>query len=257
MLKQSPNRNQRTKGFKVKQGLKIFTLIAVGIWLLYQLKHSYDKKSNEESSLKILENLKASIETKTLGRKGSQPWTNKPYELMDDTEENEHERVKEQSRGVEDYLVGLGHDRDKVVEEEENEEAEDLIDEEDKEKEEPNEEDVEDIGKHMEDMSVLEDQGHDDGEKDTQATSEEHYKERGASRVVMQVTQSLGSEFEFGGSRNVKGERVENSEKSVKEKQLKQIMGPSSVHTTDSSPKVVDHVPIEHGSFPNVLFERE
>lgn len=237
MLKQSPNRNQRTKGFKVKQGFKIFTLIAVGIWLLYQLKHSHDKKSYEESSAKVFENLKAGPEAKKLGRKGFQPWINyKPLELMDDSEETEPERVK-------------GQNEDKV-EEEESEEVEDLIDEEDKKKEEQNEdEDGEDVGKQMEDMNLLEEQARDEGENDTQATSEEHNKETGAFRVVMRVTKSLGSEFEFEGLRKVK--EVESSERVGTEKQKKKIVVPDN-----SSAKVVGNVIVEHGSFPNVLLTK-
>ncbi|PQQ10772.1 neurofilament medium polypeptide [Prunus yedoensis var. nudiflora] len=53
MLKQSPSRNQRSKGFKVKHALQMFLLLAICIWLLYQLKHSHDKKAYEESSAKI------------------------------------------------------------------------------------------------------------------------------------------------------------------------------------------------------------
>ncbi|KAK7351518.1 hypothetical protein VNO77_11039 [Canavalia gladiata] len=245
MSKQTSNRNHRTKGFKVKQGLKIFILIALGIWLLYQLKHLYDKKSYED--------LKASPETKTLGRKGFQPWINKPYELRDDSQEKEGERLKEQSSGGDDDIVGHGRDR---VEEEDTEEVEDLIDEEDKEKEEQNEdEDGEDMGKQMEDMRLLDDQSHDEGEKDTLATSEEHFKEIGASRVVMQVTQSLGSEFEFGGLRNVKEDEVESSQKSRKEKQKKKVKDLKEVivQTTHSSSKVVDNETVEHGLYPNVL----
>ncbi|TKY74513.1 hypothetical protein E2542_SST03276 [Spatholobus suberectus] len=249
MLKQSANRNQRTKGFKVKQGFEIFTMIAVGIWLLYQLKHPHDKRSYEESSAKIFGNLKAGPEAKKLGigRRGLEPWINKPLELMDDTEENEPERVKERSSGGDDDIVGHGGDK---VEEEESEEVEDLIDVEDKEKEEQNEdEDGEDMGKQMEDMSLLEDQGHDEGEKDSQAANEKHNKETGASRVVMRVTKSLGSEFEFGGLRKVKEEEVENS-KRVQQK--KKIMDPSN-----SSPKVVDNVTIENGSFQMSYLQKE
>lgn len=228
MWKQSPKRNQRTKGFKVKQGFKIFTLIVVGIWLLYQLKHSHDKKSYEENSAKIFGNLKAGPENKKLGRKELHPWTNnKPFELMEDTEENEHGGVKEQSGGIED-------DADKV-EEEESEEVEDLIDVEDKEKEQNEDEDGENMGKLMEDMSLLEDQSHDEGAKDTQETSEELNKENGASSVVMRVTKSLGSEFEFGGLRKVKEEELEILKRVGTEKQKEKIMVPSN-----TGPKVVD-----------------
>ncbi|KAK7311743.1 hypothetical protein RJT34_10070 [Clitoria ternatea] len=250
MFKQSPNRNQRTKELKVKRGFKIFTLIAFVIWLLYQLKHSHDKKSYEGSSPKVFENLKVGPETKNLGRKGFQPWINKPYELMDGAEKKEPERVKEQNSGGDEDIVGH---------EEEPEEVEDLIDEEDQEKEEQNDDDDDEEGEEEKEMGkLIEDQGHDEGEKDTQATSEKHYKEIGASKVVMRVTQSLGSEFEFGGSRKVK--EVENSEKFGTVKQLKKIMDPSRVivHATDSnsSPKVVDNVTIKHGSYPNVLLTK-
>ena len=155
MLKQWPNRNQRTKGFMMKQGIQIFALIAVIIWLLFQLNHSHDKRKppHEESSAQVYEKLKDIYETKKLGRKGFHPWINKPYGLMDETELAE--RVVEHSSGGDDDIVG-GHDTDRVDEvEEEPEEVEDLIDEEDKEKE---EEEIE------EDMSLLEDHGHHEGE---------------------------------------------------------------------------------------------
>lgn len=89
----------KTNGYKVKQGLKIFTLIAAAIWLLYQLKHSH--------------------ETKVLGRKGFEFWMKNPYELMGGIE------IEENS--------GLGKDivdRDRV-EEEEPGEIEDVVEEED------------------------------------------------------------------------------------------------------------------------------
>ena len=247
MLKQLPNRYHRTKGFKAKQGFKIFTLIVVGMWLLYKLKqYSHDKK--QETSAKIFENLKAGSETKNLGRKGLEPWSNdKLLELMEDTEENEHER--------DDSIVGHGGER---IEEEESEEVEDLIDEQDKEREEQNEdEDGEDMGKQMEDMQLLENEDDEEGEKDTQSKSEKHNKE-GTSRVVMRMTKSLGSEFEFGGLKKVEEEEVGNSERIETKKQKKEIINSSKVisHTSDSSPKVVENVRIVHGSFPNVLLTK-
>jgi len=128
MLKQSPNRNPRTNGYKVKQGLQIFTLIVVGIWLLYQLKHSH--------------------ENKILGRKGLQLWMKKPYELMGD--------AKERKTKI-------------VMEEEEPEDVDDMIDEEDKEEDEENE-------AIDEDMSLFEYQRHTEGEKETQPTTQKHFK---------------------------------------------------------------------------------
>ncbi|XP_045799374.1 leiomodin-3-like [Trifolium pratense] len=147
MLKQSPNRNQRTNGYKVKQGLKIFTLIVLAIWLLYQLKHSQ--------------------ETKILGRKGFHLWMNKPYELIGDAKKKKPEIVIEENNGEGDDNVGYNRDR---VEDEEPEEVEDTIDDENKEEEEENE-------AMEEDMSLFEYQGHTEGEKDTQSTTKRHRKE--------------------------------------------------------------------------------
>ncbi|BAT78383.1 uncharacterized protein HKW66_Vig0100640 [Vigna angularis] len=232
MLKQVSNRNQRTKGFKVKQGFKIFTLIVAGIWLLHQLKqHSHEKMPYEETSAKTFETLKVGSETKRLGRKGLQPRSNDKLFELEDTEENELER--------DDSIVG--HDGERT-EEEESEEVEDLIDEQDKEKEEQNEdEDSEEMGKQMEDMSLLEDEGHDEGENDTQSKSEKYNKETGASRVFMRMTKSLGSEFEFGELRKVKEEQVGSSKGLDTEKQKKKIMDSSKVigHSTDSFPNVL------------------
>jgi len=246
MLKQLPKRNHRTKGFKAKQGFKIFALIVVGVWLLYQLKqYSRDKKLSEETSAKIFENVKAASETRKLGRKGLQPLSNgKVFELMEDTEENEHERDD------------IGHDGERI-EEEESEEVEDLNDEQDKEKEEQNE-DGEDIEKQMEDMHLLENEDHDEGEKDRKSESEKYNKETGASRIVMRMTKSLGSEFEFGGLKKVEEEEVGNSERIETEKQKKEIMNSSKVngHSSDSSPKVAENVRIGHGSFPNALLTK-
>ncbi|KAK7352924.1 hypothetical protein VNO80_18355 [Phaseolus coccineus] len=223
MLKQLPNRNHRTKGFKAKQGFKIFTLIVVGIWLLYKLKqYSHDKK--QETSAKIHENLKAGSESKNLGRKGLEPWSNdKLLELLEDTEENEQER--------DDSIVG--HDGERI-EEEESEEVEDLIDEQDKEREEQNEdEDGEDMGNQMEDMQLLENEDDEEGEKDTQSKSEKHNKETDASRVVMRMTKSLGSEF--GGLKKVEEEEVGNSEMIETQKAEKGNMNSSKVISQSSN----------------------
>ncbi|KAF3320483.1 hypothetical protein FCM35_KLT15179 [Carex littledalei] len=55
MLRPVSSRNNRSKGFKVKDALQLFLLLAVTVWLLYQVKHSYyEKKSydgNKENSL--------------------------------------------------------------------------------------------------------------------------------------------------------------------------------------------------------------
>jgi hypothetical protein len=92
---------------------------------------------------------------------------NKPHELMGDLKERKPEIVIELNNGEGDYNVGYNRDR---VEDEEPEEVEDTVDEEDKEEEEENE-------AMEEDMSLFEYQGHNEGGKDTQATTKRHRKE--------------------------------------------------------------------------------
>ncbi|GER43293.1 pinin [Striga asiatica] len=71
MYKQSPSRNQRSKRLKLKYVLQICLLLAVCFWLIYQVKHSHDKKREFEEL-----DSKSSLQTKSnndeilkLGRK--------------------------------------------------------------------------------------------------------------------------------------------------------------------------------------------
>ncbi|CAD5319239.1 unnamed protein product [Arabidopsis thaliana] len=54
MFRSSPRRGQRSKGFKVKHCIQLTLLLSVGIWLLYQVKHSHEKKAQFEESAKIV-----------------------------------------------------------------------------------------------------------------------------------------------------------------------------------------------------------
>ncbi|KAF2294274.1 hypothetical protein GH714_008774 [Hevea brasiliensis] len=54
MIKRTPSRNARTRGFKVKNVLQICLLLGVCFWLIYQVKHSHDKKKEfDEKESKI------------------------------------------------------------------------------------------------------------------------------------------------------------------------------------------------------------
>ncbi|ERN15121.1 hypothetical protein AMTRI_Chr05g58000 [Amborella trichopoda] len=54
MFRQPSSRNQRNKGWKVKHAFQIALLLAVSIWLLYQLKHSNQKRnSDQQTNLKL------------------------------------------------------------------------------------------------------------------------------------------------------------------------------------------------------------
>lgn len=70
---QSTSRNQKPKGLKVKQALQFTLLLAICIWLLYQLKPSRNEKKNhgENSQNKLSEESRTVI----LGRKGNAAWS--------------------------------------------------------------------------------------------------------------------------------------------------------------------------------------
>ncbi|EXC01134.1 hypothetical protein L484_025507 [Morus notabilis] len=189
MLKQSPSRNQRPKGFKVKHVLQICVLLAICIWLLYQVKHSNDKKAEyEDSSSEISRKIQnGRDEIITLGRRDLRP-------LVKDTSfdakkrEGKEEDSEDGPGGGDDQIDG--HDQERA-EEEEAEGVEDLIDEEDRERDEGSEE--EDKGIDFEDVNVLEDQPQDEEEGKThiRGAREEHHKDDDASGSVMRNTESI------------------------------------------------------------------
>ncbi|KAA8538246.1 hypothetical protein F0562_027931 [Nyssa sinensis] len=142
MLKQSPSRNQRSKGFKAKHALQICLLLAIATWLLYQVKQSYYKVALEESSGKIPEK-EHGHEILKLGRKDLNPRVEEATaENLKHGAEEEMELEDEERKPKEDEDEGRevgdddidGQDQD-IPEEEEPEQLEDLTDEEDKESE--------------------------------------------------------------------------------------------------------------------------
>ncbi|KAL2349526.1 hypothetical protein Fmac_003526 [Flemingia macrophylla] len=65
MIKRSPSRNQRSRGIKVKHVLQITLLLGVCFWLIYQVKHSHDKKKEFDEN-----DAKMSVRSRSkLGRK--------------------------------------------------------------------------------------------------------------------------------------------------------------------------------------------
>ncbi|KAM1729575.1 hypothetical protein ACFX12_019942 [Malus domestica] len=212
MLKQSPSRNQRSKGFKVKHAVQISLLLAICIWLLYQLKHSHDKKAYEESSGTISGKMQKGDAIIKLGRRDL-------YPRVDETSlDNGRHKEKEDSEEEMDESKSDeidGHDLERA--EEESEAVEDLIDEEDTEREEESEEQESD----EEILKLLDDQSRSEDTRNTEEMREEHYKADDASGAVKQNIQTLSTEIEIGSLRKVKEEEVENAEKIEVEREIK------------------------------------
>lgn len=164
MLKQSGSRNQRYKGFKVKHVVQICALLALCVWLLNQVRDTYDKTGTG-----IFQRLTSEHGAIKLGRKdldgGLQQGNNEggEVEVEDEVEESKPEEIEDE------------HEHEKV-EVEESEDVEDLIDEEDREKE-----------NQIEDLSLLEDQTmNEEGDQDLQDTRDDD-----ASTSVLQLQSSL------------------------------------------------------------------
>ena len=130
----------------MKHAIQICLVLAICIWLLYQVKHSHEKKkAYEESSGKISEKMQGGREIIKLGRKDLHPQveettfeTERKEELEQEIEESKPEESEDEGRGGGDDEID-GHDQERV-EEEESQEVEDLIDEEDRERDEGSEE---------------------------------------------------------------------------------------------------------------------
>lgn len=144
MIKKPLNRNPRSKGVKVKHVLQICVLVAVCFWLIYQVKHSHDKKKElDENDAKVSvkgENDDVSLK---LGRKD--------ISRVGDIRKGE-QRVEEE-------------EEENIAEEDtkQDEEASKHEEEEQEERQKPDEE-TEEVSKHDEEEQEEEDEKH--GEKE-------------------------------------------------------------------------------------------
>jgi len=97
MLRQSSSRNQRSKGLKLKKALQISLLLLVSVWLLYQVKHSYEKKAYSEDEVSgSHKDDKDQGETVRLGRKDLPPKMEADSSTLDERVEDEENDEMEQ-----------------------------------------------------------------------------------------------------------------------------------------------------------------
>ncbi|CAO2815864.1 unnamed protein product [Amaranthus hypochondriacus] len=140
MYKQSPSRNYRSKGIRVKHILQLCVLVAVCFWLLYQLKHSHEKRKEIESNdKKVAEKVQSAGEIRRLGRKDMPRITeiakngekHEEDEEDEDSEEDENKHLDDESEredSLEERISGddemYEREPDKTEEEEVDEEKE-------------------------------------------------------------------------------------------------------------------------------------
>ncbi|KAL9685234.1 hypothetical protein QQ045_022682 [Rhodiola kirilowii] len=248
MIRQSSSRNQRSKGVRVKHILQIFMLLAVCFWLIYQVKHSHDKRKHfEENDAELSEKLPKFDEGLKLGRKDLLPRdeelsTNhekiddeevedeetKGDESIDETQEElERKRKEEGSSDIEALLEGTGHGEeedaggrvgdDDVDEQDKGEGEADRDGGEDVEKDEDNEIEEKDNeeDEHLpENDSSSDDQDHDTSGRNTHETREENYKADDASSAVAHVVQAVLTKHPEQINVNAEEEVQEHSESS-------------------------------------------
>ncbi|WOH04837.1 hypothetical protein DCAR_0624249 [Daucus carota subsp. sativus] len=210
MYRQSSSRNQRNKGFKVKHALQIFLLFAVCFWLIYQVRHSYDKKVFDDNDARNSQHLQTDDEILKLGRKDPHPQVKEPSKKNEklDEEADEDIEVDIMAKEKEDKVKGGDgeldeHDQQKSDAELDRDKV--IIDEE-KELERVNEKkngkvDTDRISK-VEAEGSEDNLDHDRDTKNTHKAREEQYKADDASSAVTNEGQTSSSEIESGFTQN-------------------------------------------------------
>lgn len=119
MLKQSPGRNLRSKGFKVKHAFQIGSLIVVVIWLRYHSNQLHDHSTGAEEITSVAPSDKALNTSRILnfGRK----------HLQQTVEETKIAVEDERLRGEEDPETNGGNEMEAQMEEEHPEDEEEEV----------------------------------------------------------------------------------------------------------------------------------
>ncbi|KAG1348113.1 cilia- and flagella-associated protein [Cocos nucifera] len=204
MMRQVSSRNQRSKGFRVKNALQLCLLAAVCFWLLYQLKHSYDKKrALEENNLHTWDKLVENQPEFKLGRKdpprGEENVSrNETHDKEEENEEIEEEEQDQETRQAleDDEARGDGDDEIDEQDQERGDEQEDqerADDEAEIGEELTNEEDKDGQGEETEQLDEQ-----DSEEDSSHKAREESYRRDDVSSAVRRESQAKNSDDEDG-----------------------------------------------------------
>ncbi|GLT96997.1 hypothetical protein SLE2022_145850 [Rubroshorea leprosula] len=173
MIKKSPSRNQRSKGLRVKHVLQICVLLTICFWLIYQVKHSRDKKKEFDAEVSIkAESVDGILK---LGRKDlpriedvhKSEKHEEEEETLAEEEDNKHEEQQDEEASKHEE-----EDQEEVNKHEEDEQEEvNKNDEEEREEEENNheDEDQEEVNKN----EGMEAEGRGDGDDEIDENEQE------------------------------------------------------------------------------------
>ncbi|KAH0458826.1 hypothetical protein IEQ34_011640 [Dendrobium chrysotoxum] len=203
MMRQSGSRNQRSKGgFRVKLVLQICLLLAICTWLLYQVKHSHDKKKAFEDKISKITTTRSSKQSDLFdfGRKGL-PIV-KESDLISGTRAKDDENEEEQEEGEQDQDMK----QEEAKDDEAKRDGGNVIDELDQDRgdEEENEQEEEFFDEQEKDGQAEEDGLFDNKEVEdsAQEAREENYKRDDASSAVahdsaMEIEDSKENDLEI------------------------------------------------------------
>ncbi|XP_068656451.1 uncharacterized protein [Aristolochia californica] len=236
MLRQASGRNQRSKSLNVKHVVQICLLLAVCFWLLYQVKHSHDKKKAfDENNAKFSEDLQHKQEILKFGRKdlnergGVTSEIEKHHVKEENEEEDENKHEETEDEGREDEGRGGGddeideHDQEKFNEESERQEefgdeekdVEEFKEKEEEENSEKQENEEEEENKENEqgeeNKEIAENEDNEERKANSHEAREAQYNGDDASSAV--VKESVNLEGEKMDLRTSKDEQIDNPEK--------------------------------------------
>lgn len=160
MFRHSPSRNQRSKGIKVKQILQICVLLAVCFWLIYQVKHSHDKKKEfDKNDAKNSLNTRSDDEFLKFGRKDLHPQLEETTKKIDKHDEDEAEEEETVGEDEENKHEDEDKEEGNKIEEKEDGNKIEEEDEENKHEEEEEEKEGDKIEENEEDSKIEEREG--------------------------------------------------------------------------------------------------
>ena len=171
MYRHSPSRHQKAKGFRLKHVLQICVLVGVCFWLIYQVKHSHDKRKQfDENDAKTSRDVEMNSAVLKLGRKDLISQEKGPIKDLESHDEEVEEEIVEEDKSEEE-----NGEQDKNEEEigEEDKHGEEI------EKEDKHEEESEEEEKHEEETAEEDknEEETEEGKKEEESGEEDKHDE--------------------------------------------------------------------------------
>ncbi|XP_065870835.1 uncharacterized protein [Euphorbia lathyris] len=218
MIKRTLSRNARSRGFKVKHVLQICLLLGVCFWLIYQVKHSHDKKEelDKKDAAKVSVKSQNGNGDADLGRKGLIARVQDEKHEEDDEDEA---MAEEEEKKVQDEHKHEGEEReDEAAKNEEDAKEEESKNEEDAKEEEEsrNEEDAKEEESNRDEEEREDGHKHEDAEEVSDEENKREVKDGGSNREEEEDEREEGNRQEEEGHEEGNKHEEENAEEGNK-----------------------------------------